>query len=109
MTRIAAYLVVAVLALGCQHPIPNPGQIILSCAMDAVNDPVIVNAVLKAIANGDWPSAVASIIGRVPGATAEVIACVLQSFLTRVGADPAKAVQREHARAYLQQHGYEVP
>lgn len=106
----AAFLaVLALAAIACPHPPPNPGQVVLSCAMDAVKDPAVINAVMTALAAPDWRGKLAALVGAVPGVTGEVIACVLRSFLGHLGADPARAPEYSRARAYLGEHGYEVP
>jgi hypothetical protein len=116
MPKIARVLLLAAVAaspslllLGCPHPVPNPGQVVLSCTMDAVKDPKVLQAVMDALAAPDWRGKLASLIGVVPGVTGEVIACVLRSFLGQLGADPAKAQQYSRARTYLHEHGYEAP
>jgi hypothetical protein len=109
MRTLAAYLVVAVVVLGCPRPLPNPGQVVLSCVMDAAKDPALRDAVMNALAQPNWAAAIASLIVPGVGATAEAIACILNSFLGKASADPAHPELRQRAREYLKSHGYEVP
>lgn len=96
----------AALSVACPHPIPNPGQVVVSCAMDAVNDPAIRKAVLEALAKDNWREALKDVALTFAGGASEVVACILQSYLGQFGADPAKAKQYERARSYLHEHGY---
>ncbi len=99
----------ALLALvGCLHPMPNPGQVVVNCTMSAVQDPAVIAKVLDALAQPDFRSRLAGLVGVVPDVTAEVIACILRSYLGQLSADPGKAQQYQRARTYLTEHGYEV-
>ena len=82
---------------------------VLTCTMTAVQDPAVIQQVLTALAQPDFRSRLAGLIGVVPDVTAEVIACILRSYLGQVSADPTKSEQYSRARAYLTEHGYEVP
>lgn len=93
----------------CLHPVPNPGQVVINCSMSAVQDPAVVAKVLEALTQPDFRSRLAGLIGVVPDVTAEVIACILRSYLGQASADPSKAKQYGRAHAYLAEHGYEVP
>lgn len=108
-TLIVCILVAASLT-GCAS-CQNPGKVIVSCTMDAVNDPKVLEAVLSALAAADFRAALASLIIPAGRITAEVIACVLRSILgnEKLGATPAGAEKRMRARAYLAEHGYVVP
>ncbi len=93
----------------CLHPVPNPGQVVISCTMDAVKDPKVLDAVMNALAQPNFEAALLGLIDPAIGVTAEVVACVLHSFLGKLGADPAKSQQYSRARTYLSHHGYETP
>jgi hypothetical protein len=109
----AARAVILAAAVGllaaCLHPAPNPGAVVLTCTMTAVQDPAVVSKVLAALAQPDFRAKLAALIGIVPDVTAEVIACILRSYLGKLSADPTKADQYTRARTYLTEHGYEVP
>jgi hypothetical protein len=94
---------------GCVRPLPNPGAVVVSCTMDAVRDPKIVDAVMDALARPDFAAALASLISPAIGVTGEVIACILHSYLGKLSADPQHPERYGRARSYLQSHGYEVP
>lgn len=103
-----ACLLAAILAASaCPHPPPNPGQIVVSCTMDAVKDPAVIARVMDALAQPDFRAKIAGIIATIPGVTGEVVACIIRSYLGQMGADPARAQQYERGRAYLREHGYE--
>jgi hypothetical protein len=110
LARIVALALLAIalpsLALpGCAH-VPNPGQVVVTCAMDAVNDPAIRRAVLDALTQENWRLALTQVALTLAGGASEVIACILHSYLGQFGADPASAKQFARARAYLTEHGY---
>jgi hypothetical protein len=107
--RLARIVLLALVAAACPHPLPNPGQVVVTCTMDAVRDPNVQRAVLDALLEPTFRAKLAGLIGTIPGVTAEVIACVLRSYLGQLGADPAKSQQYTRARTYLHEHGYEVP
>ena len=109
LARIAALALLAATAIACPHPPPNPGKVVVDCTMAAVQDPAVIQQVLTALAEPDFRSRLAGLIGVVPGVTGEVIACILRRYLGQAGADPAKADQYQRARTYLVEHGYEVP
>lgn len=93
----------------CVHPLPNPGAVVVSCTMDAVKDPAVIQAVMNALAKSDFASAIASLINPAIGVTGEVIACILHSYLGKLSADPQHPERYSRARSYLQDHGYGVP
>lgn len=112
LARIVTLALLAVAApalVACPHPPPNPGKVVVDCTMAAVQDPAVIQQVLTALAQPDFRSRLAGLIGVVPGVTGEVIACILRSYLGQLGADPAKADSYQRARTYLAEHGYEVP
>lgn len=106
--RVPRFLLLALLATACP-PLPNPGQVVVSCTMDAVRDPHVVQAVIDALAQGDFRAKLAGIIATLPGVTAEAVGCILRHLLGQLSADPSKAQQHQRARTYLLEHGYEVP
>jgi hypothetical protein len=107
---LAAALVAApaLLLPACLHG-ANPGKVVITCTMSAVEDPAVVAKVLDALAQPDFRSRLAGLIGVVPDVTAEVIGCILRRYLGQLSADPHQATQYQRARAYLTEHGYEVP
>lgn len=109
MRICTALLLLATLLGACVHPTPNPGQVVLSCVTDASKDPKLLDALLDALAKPNFMTAITSLIDPALGWTAEVVACALHSFLGKVAATPTNALERQHARAYLKAHGYEVP
>jgi hypothetical protein len=99
----------AILFLGaCLHPVPDPGAIVISCTMDAVKDPKLVDALTHALQQSDWRTAIMSLINPAAGVTAEVVACVLKSLLGRLGVDPTRTQETRRARTYLTEHGYQL-
>jgi hypothetical protein len=110
LTRTAIACLVAVsLAIGCANP--NPGRVVVGCAMDAVSDPTVIQAVMAALAAPDFRTALAALMVPAGRITAEVVACVLQSLMsgnTKLGAPPLQTEQRARARAYLTERGYVV-
>lgn len=115
--RLAHFVTVALLAVAlpssilpaCGHLPPNPGQVAVSCTMEAVHDPAVIERVLAALEQSDFRSKLAGIIATIPGVTSEVVACIVRSFMGRLGADPARAKSYANAHTYLQEHGYEAP
>jgi len=105
--RIAC--VAFLLLAACPHPLPNPGQVVLTCGMAEASDPKVVQAVLDALAAPDFRGKLAALVGALPGVTAEVIACVLESYLGRPAATPEDNGRHERARTYLREHHYEAP
>jgi hypothetical protein len=103
MKTILALLTVLV-AAGCAHPLPTP-QVLLSCAIDAAKDPKFRDALLNALAQPNFEAAVFAILSPALGWTEAAAICVIDSMLGRLGADPARTVQYEHARAYLTARG----
>jgi hypothetical protein len=108
MRALLPVLLTLLLTSSCIHPLPNPGQVVVSCTMDAVHDPALRDAVFKALASANFAAALANLISPAVGATAEVIACILHSYLGKLSADPNKTLQYQRARSYLREHGYEV-
>jgi hypothetical protein len=109
MNRLTAYLIVSALVLGCPRPLPDPGTVIVSCTMDAVKDPKVVQAVMNALGQPNFAAALAALISPALGITSEVIGCILHSYMAKAGADPGQPELRQRAREYLKSHGYEVP
>ncbi len=107
--RFVPLVIVLTTASACVHPLPNPGAVVLTCTMDAVKDPALRDAIFNALAKADFASAIASLINPALGVTAEVVACVLHSFLGKLAGDPANAGRYQRARQYLESHGYAVP
>jgi hypothetical protein len=95
----------------CPRPLPDPGTVIVSCTMDAVHDAKIIQAILDAAAQPNFMAALASLVSPALGITAEVIACVLHSYMAKASASPDRAHPEiyQNARSYLKAHGYEVP
>lgn len=93
----------------CVHPLPNPGAVVVSCTMDAVKDPAILDAVMAALSQPNFAAALASLVNPAIGVTTEVIACILHSYLGKLSADPHHPERYQRARTYLHDHGYEAP
>lgn len=92
----------------CVHPLPNPGAVVVSCTMDAVKDPAVINAVMSALVQPGFAAILASLVNPAIGVTTEVIACILHSYLGKLSADPRHPERYQRARIYLHDHGYEV-
>lgn len=97
------------LTLGCPKPLPDPGQVVLSCVMDAAKDPKLIDAVMNALAQPNIAAALLALVNPAIGATWEAIVCVLHSYVGKRSADPEHPERYQRARKYLIDHGYEVP
>jgi hypothetical protein len=97
-------LLLASLDNACIHPMPNPGQVVISCGWDAVSDPRIKQEILDALAQANFEAAILSLINPGLGITEAFVICFLKSYLATPGAG-ADSVRAQHARAYLQRRG----
>ena len=106
--KLAALLLAAVLTTACIHPMPNPGQVVLSCAMDAAKDPHIKEQILDALTQGNFESILLGLLNPALGITEATVLCIIHSFIGTLGADPSRAAQYQHARAYLLARGVQL-
>jgi len=109
MKRIATMLLAAVLATGsaCAHV--NPGQVLLSCGLDADKDPRVIQAVLDALKAPNWQARLKAVIADLGPVGDEVVVCIVNAFLTNPGAFGADPTAVAHARAFLQSRSAVVP
>ena len=104
--KALALLLLAASCDACIHPMPNPGQVVISCGMDAVKDPAIRQEILDALAQANFESAVLALINPALGITEAVVLCFIKSYLATPGAHVgAESVRAQHARAYLERRG----
>lgn len=101
-------LVLLVALAGCAH-VPNPGQVILSCALDAVKDPRVQNAFVAALSSGNWQAAVAALIATLGPAGEEIAICVISSFVQSPAPGAAASAAAEHGREFLRSRGVVLP
>jgi hypothetical protein len=112
MKRIAALLIAAVLATGAACAHFNPGQVLLSCGLDAAKDPRVIQAVLDALKAPDWQVRLKAVIADLGPVGEEVVVCIVNAFLANpgaFGAAPADPATIAHAKAFLQSRSVVVP
>jgi hypothetical protein len=103
--RLAALSVFLALP-GCAHV--NPGQVVLSCAMDAAHDPRVIQAVVEAFSQPNWEAAIAKVVLELGPVGEEVVVCIAQSLIIHPQTGAGDSVQA-NARAFLGKRGYAVP
>ena len=106
LSRIATCIVLAASLVACVHPLPHPGQVVISCAMDAVHDPKVINAFLQALGAPNWQAAVADVIAGLGPAGEEIAVCVISAYVNNPSTVPRAApAALDHGRAFLASRG----
>jgi|SRR5579862_2579159 len=112
MRFLHAFIGIAVLGsvplevASCAHV--NPGQVVLSCAMDAAKDPQTIDAVIKALHAADPEAALVTLIASLGPVGEELVVCIVESLVTNPTPSADPTVIR-NGRTFLSKRGYAVP